>query len=173
MIGRIAITLCVLVGVASACPPPISETVVKTPSDDAQGVAVALAIMGASTLLFAITRRNAVRRTFATSRHRRESSLGLAQSIAQLQRMPVILVALACLGVLSQASLAWSVAPSIVFVICVATLWRLQHVLGLDDATVTSHGHFLFVERGGKLIGWVAAPPRQVSRAGVPVARTV
>lgn len=170
MIGRIAITLCVLGGVARACP---GGEMRSTPSDDAQGVAVALAIMGASTLFFAITRRNAVRRTFATSRRRRESSLGLAQSLARLQRMPVILAGLACLGVLSQVSLAWSIAPATIFVICVGTLWRLQHVLGLEDANVTSHGDFLFVEGGGRLVGWIAAPPRQVARAGVPTARTV
>jgi len=171
MVGRIAIALCLLTGVATACPPSRVETM--TPSDDAQGVAVALAIMGASTLLFAITRRNAVRRTYATSRRRRESSLGLAQSLARLQRVPALLGVLASLGVLSQVSLAWSVAPSIVLVICVATLWRLQHLLGLDDASVTAHGHFLFIEKDGRLAGWIAAPPRQVTRAGVPVARTV
>lgn len=172
MIGRIAIALCLLVGVATACPPSGAKTVM-TPSDDAQGVAVALAIMGASTLLFAITRRNAVRRTYATSRRRRESSLGLAQSLARLQRMPVLLVGLACLAVLSRVSLEWSVAPGIVFVICVGTLWRLQHVLGLEEGVVTAHGHFLFIEHDGKLTGWIAAPPRQVAQSGVPSARTV
>jgi hypothetical protein len=191
MIGRIAITLCVLVGVATACPPSDEElervatlqaeiqreklpaAAATSPSDDAAGVAFALGLMGASTLFFAITRRNAVRRTFVTSRRRRESSLGLAQSLARIQRVPVILLGLACLGVLSQVSLQWTVAPAILFVICVVTMWRLQHVLGLDAATVSSHGHFLFIEQGGKLVGWIAAPPRQVVRAAVPVARTV
>lgn len=169
MIGRIAIALCVLVNTAMACPPRRMADA----SDDATGVAIALALMGASTLIFAFTRSNAVRRTFASNRRRRESSLGLAQSLARLQRMPVMLVALGCLGVLSQVSLAWSLAPAIMFVICVVTLWRLQHVLGVDDATVSAHGDFLFVEQDGRLVAWIAAPARQVARVAVPEARTL
>ena len=66
------------------------------------------------------------------------------------------------------------VTPALLTAVGVVTLCRLQMLLGLraePALRVSAHGDFLFVARGRRLVGWVAAPPRLVARASrLPVA---
>lgn len=185
MVGRIAIILCLAVHAAAACPPASDEAerIDALRSDDAgdgdesRGLAMAVGLMGLSTLLFAITRRNAARRTFATSRRKVASSAELARALARLQRPRAALLAItsaAAIPVIAQLSfdvatrVAWSVAPTALLAIAIATLVRLERVLAIraeHALTTVAHNDFLYIARDGVLVAWIAAPARQVARA--------
>lgn len=207
MMGRAVLVLCMLVGVAHACPirfhseaeraefgrwyvkmrtADAAATMQLGPaasSDNSPGVAIALALMGLCGVAFVITRANAVRRTFATSHHLATADLELVQAVARRQRTRTTLFAAACAGVLPvilsvpmalEARAVLAVAPAMLFALAVVALCRLELLLGLHHEPtlrVLSHGHHLFVARGKRLVGWVAAPPGLVARAsGLPVA---
>lgn len=152
-------------------------------TDNSQGVAVAFALMGVCGLAYAITRANAVRRTFATSRLRVATELELLKSVARAQRRrTAVFAAFSALAAFAIGSLpidldtriVLGVTPALLMTIAIVTLCRLQMLLGLraePALRVSAHGDFLFVARGKRLVGWVAAPPKLVARAsGLPVA---
>lgn len=192
--GRAVLVLCLLTGAALACPDHPAETAsveVFTPdvkdmpsgSENMQGLAVAFALMGLCGFAFAITRGNAVRRTFATSHHMTNTDLEVIKAVARVQRRRVaafaggctlVLAGLAALPVPAEVRSLLSVTPSMLLAVAVVGLTRVQLLLGLEHEPtlrVLSHGHHLFVARGTRLVGWVAAPPNLVARAsGLPVA---
>lgn len=150
---------------------------------DAQGAAIAFALMGLCGFAFAVTRANAVRRTFATSHHMDASSLELLKRVAQAQRFrtavftgvcALVLLVVARLPVELDALVGLVVTPAMLMTIGIVALCRLQLLLGLREEPqlrVLAHGHHLFAARGKRLVGWVAAPPSIVARAsGLPVA---
>ena len=152
-------------------------------TDNSQGVAVAFALMGVCGLAYAITRANAVRRTFATSRLRVDTELDLLKSVAREQRRrtavfaaasALVLFAIGSLPLELDTRVVLIVTPALLTAVGVVTLCRLQMLLGLraePALRVSAHGDFLFVARGRRLVGWVAAPPRLVARASrLPVA---
>ena len=152
-------------------------------SSDAQGVAVAFALMGLCGFAFALTRANAVRRTFATSHHLAESDLELLKSVAHAQRTRTTWFAALCAGAVfvatslplePSARAVLALTPAMLLAISLVALCRLQLLLGLraePGLRVRSHGHHLFASRGKRLVGWVAAPPSLVARASrLPVA---
>lgn len=152
-------------------------------SSDAQGVAVAFALMGLCGFAFALTRANAVRRTFATSHHLAESSLELLENVARAQRSRTSWFAALCAGLVlvatslpiaAETRAVLAITPAMLFAISLVALCRLQLLLGLrpePGLRVRSHGHHLFASRGNRLVGWVAAPPHLVARASrLPVA---
>lgn len=192
--GRAVLVLCLLTGAALACPDHPDETAsaeaftpdVKDMADgnnNMQGLAVAFALMGLCGFAFAITRGNAVRRTFATSHYMATSDLEVMKAVAAVQRRRVaafaagctfILAVLAALPIPAELRSVLSVTPSLLLAVSVVGLTRVQLLLGLEHEPtlrVLSHGHHLFVARGKRLVGWVAAPPGLVARAsGLPVA---
>jgi hypothetical protein len=207
MLGRAVFVLCVVAGTAAACPPSFAspeqearayaelQQVLKqqqlaaatTPLDDGvtdtQGVAVALMLMSLCGLAFAITRANAVRRTFATTRRFDEVDLLTLHAVARAQRSRTIGFLLVCTTALfGIASLPLSlegqvvlvVTPTMLLTIAIIALCRLQFLIGLRPEAFwrgTAHGHYLFVARGKRLVGWVGAPPKLLARAsGLPIA---
>ena len=150
-------------------------------SHDLVGVFVAAALMGVCALGFAVTRANAVRRTFATSKLLAESDLELLRSVAQIQRARLTWFVAACaLASTAGAALPLDSLPRLLilstavmlFGIGVFALSRYQLLLGLraePGLRVWSHGHFLFAARNGRLVGWATVPLVGVSR--IPVAK--
>jgi hypothetical protein len=150
---------------------------------DAQGAAIAVALMGLCGFAFVLTRANTVRRTFATSKHMADASLELVKSVARAQRKRAAVFAAVCVAAVLvvsglplpiEARAALAVPATLLLGISLVAICRLQLLLGLapePSLRVRSHGHHLFVSRGKRLVGWVAAPPRLVARAsGLPVA---
>jgi hypothetical protein len=201
MMGRAVFVLCLLVGAANACPPDVEgkaqlvahlEATAEPPAamlhstevnDDAQGLAVALALMGLCGFAFVLTRANAVRRTFATSRHMVESDLDVLKHVSEAQRGRTAAFVVVCAFVLAivtalplelGTSVMLSAPLTMLLAAGVIGLCRLQLLLELQpepSLRVMSHGHHLFAARGKRLIGWVAAPPSVVARASrLPVA---
>jgi hypothetical protein len=153
-------------------------------SDDARGAAVAVAFMGLCTLVYAVTRATAVRRTFVTSRHKVDASLELLHMIARRQLSRALVFAAAC--VLAGAGIArlplaldgrllLAVTPALMLVVALVSAWQLHRLLGLradPDLRVLAHGPFMYAARGERLVGWVSAPLALVARASdLPVAR--
>lgn len=182
MIGRILVLLCPDI-VATAASRPVID-VAATRSEDARGAAVAVAFMGLCTLVYAVTRATAVRRTFVTSRHKVDTSLELLQVIARRQRTRAVAFGAACvLAGLAISTLPFAldgrlllgVTPALMFMVALVSAWQLHRLLHLTpdpELHVSSHGPFMYAARGGRLVGWVAAPPALVARASdLPVAR--
>jgi hypothetical protein len=60
----------------------------------------------------------------------------------------------------------------IVAAVAACQLTMLMWLRPEPDLRVSTHGDYLFVSRGSRLIGWVAAPPRLLARAGsLPIAK--
>lgn len=176
MMGRIVIALCAFTSTALACPPQYG-------TDDTKGAAIGFALMGLCVVAYAITRGNAVRRTFATSRHLVDCELEKMKYVARMQRNRTAWFALGCLLLLTAISWldldlhaqVWlSVSPAIMFVFAAFAWCELQMLQWLQpepDLRVSSHGDYLFVSRGKRLVGWVAASPKLLARASaLPVA---
>ena len=212
MLGRAVLVLCFvvnLVGVAGACPPPIADPPDEQarfeaalaqamadarseapaaltdvdPGGDSRGIGIAFMLMGLCSLAFAITRGNAVRRTFATSRHFAAADLVQLQLVARAQRSRTIWFACACAVALGgiaalpievEAQIALVVTPTMLITISIIALCRLQLLLGLQPEPglrVMSHGPYLFAARGKRLVGWVGATPSMMARtSGLPTA---
>lgn len=180
MIGRIVVTSCE--EIAASADQTIQ--VAGSSSDDAQGAAVAFAFMGMCTVVFALTRAAAVRRTFATSCRRVATSVDLLHRVVRLQRtralMFVAFCVLACAAVAQLPfdpvhRVVFGLTPGLMLIVALASAWQLQRlssVTSARDLDVSSHGRFLYVARAGRLVGWVAAPPGLVARAtSLPRAR--
>ena len=155
-----------------------------TSSDDARGAAVAVAFMGLCTLVYAVMRATAVRRTFVTSRHKVDASLELFHVIARRQRTRSLAFAAACvlagvaiarLPFALDGRLLLGVTPALMFVVALVSAFQLHRLLGLraePGLRVMSHGPFMYAARGERLVGWVSAPPKLVARAShLPIAR--
>jgi hypothetical protein len=191
MMGRAVLVLLLLTGTALACPyafdagEPAPRTAaaltVGGAADDSQGAAIAL--MGLCGFAFALTRANAVRRTFATSHHMVDAELDLVKRVARAQRgrteLFVIACALAVAAIMSLplalgARAVLAMTPAMLMATGFVALCRLQLLVGLrpePQLRTMSHGHYLFAARGKRLVGWVAAPPALVARAShLPVA---
>lgn len=173
--------LCPDVVVANASP---RMSAMASSSDDARGAAVMFAFMGLCSLVYAVTRATAVRRTFVTSRRMVEAERTLLQLVARRQLWRALAFAAGCMIVGSAVSALpleldiraiLSVTPTAMLVVALVSARRLQQLLfvqGDADVQVTSHGHFLYASRDGHLLGWVAAPPKLIARATeLPVAR--
>lgn len=181
--GRAVSALCLLVPLTAAAE-PFTTTFAATPKelpDDFQGLAVAVALMGLCGVAFVLTRANAVRRTFATSRQLVPVEQALLEVVARAQRRRSVVFASACmLSVLAISALPIDLGartllmatPLLLLATTLFGLTRLQQLLEPDgELRVLSHGHHLFAARGKRLVGWVAAPPRLVARAShLPVA---
>jgi hypothetical protein len=181
MIGSLVL-LCPPVVASAASQPLLGAS--TSGSNDARGAALAVAFMGLCTLVFAVTRATAVRRTFVTSRHKVDASLPLLHVVARRQRSRTLVFAAAC--VLAGAAIArlpfdiegrmlLAVTPALMLLVALVGAWQLQRLLWLaPDRTlhVTSHGPFMYAARDGRLVGWVAAPTDLVAAASdLPVAR--
>jgi hypothetical protein len=90
MLGRVVLALVALTSPALASPAAYAS------SDDATGAAVAFGFMGMCLFAYAIMRGNAVRRTFATSRHLVDVELDVLRSVARVQRSRTIVLAAVC-----------------------------------------------------------------------------
>jgi hypothetical protein len=176
MMGRAVLVLCALTSTALACPSAYE-------SDDSTGAAVAFALMGLCVFAYAITRGNAVRRTFATSHHLVEVDLETMKRVAGLQRTRTGWVVLVCALLVSgfallpldlHARLWLSASPAIMFVVTAFAWCQLQMLLWLQPEPglrAASHGDYMFVSRGKRLVGWVAAPPSLIAKASsLPIA---
>src|SRR5690606_14297005 len=150
----------------------ITRTFTASPKDlpdDFQGLAVAVALMGLCGVAFVLTRANAVRRTFATSRRLVPVEQALLDVVARAQRRRSLVFAGACmLSVLAISALPLDLGartllmatPMLLLATTLLGLTRLQQLLEPDaELRVFSHGHYLFAARGSRLVGWVAAPP--------------
>ncbi len=159
-------------------------TEVATYSNDALGAAVAVAFMGLFSLVFAVTRATAARRTFATSRRKVAADLELLYLVSHTQRARALAfaavcalvgVAIASLPIALETRIALAVTPGLMMLVGLVSAWQLQKLLGVRadrDVRVVSHGEFLYAARGGRLVGWVSAPPRLVAHAtALPVAQ--
>ncbi len=174
MIGSLAI----LCPAAAFTTDPLSAS---APTNDALGAAVAFAFMGMCSLVFAITRATAARRTFATSRRKVAAERALLVAVARRQRGRALAFVAACIGaafavvtlpVALDIRLALSVTPALMAIIGLVSAWRLQTLLGASDVDVTAHGEFFYAARGARLVGWVSATPRLIARAmALPIAR--
>jgi hypothetical protein len=153
-------------------------------SDDARGAALAVAFMGLCTLVFAVTRATAVRRTFVTSRHKVDATLELLHVVARKQRSRALGFAAACLlagGAIARLPIdldgrrLLGVTPTLMLVVALVSAWQLHRLVRIApdrSLHVTSHGPFMYAARGTRLVGWVAAPPALVASASeLPVAR--
>jgi hypothetical protein len=176
MLGRAVLVLCALSSTALAAPSAYE-------SDDSTGAAVAFALMGLCVVAYAITRGNAVRRTFATSHHLVDIDLETMKRVARLQRGRTGWVVLACAVLVNVFALLpleldvrlWlSASPAIMFVVTAFAWCQLQMLLWLQPEPglrASSHGDYMFVSRNRRLVGWVAAPPSLIARASsLPVA---
>lgn len=162
----------------------LATSFVATPKelpDDSQGLAVAFALMGLCAFAFVLTRANAVRRTFATSRYLVPVDQALLTVVARAQRKRSVAFAAACMVtamIISALPLDLGArailmaTPMLLLATTLFGLTRLQQLLEPDaEVRVLSHGHHLFAARGRRLVGWVAAPPGLVARASrFPVA---
>ena len=195
MLGRAVFVLCLLTTGALACPPSpeeeaqynvdlvrvLAEEKAKAaedrPRDDSQGALVAFALMGLCALGFVITRSNAVRRTFATSRRLVDVELDVMKRVARIHRTRVAWFATIC-GLALYATTKAPLLPGVMFVLgttellmlgfAMFVLCRLQLLLALHpepELRVVSHGQFLFAARGNRLIDWVSASPALLARA--------
>src|SRR5688500_10994512 len=177
MMGRAVFALCVLPCLTAAAE-PITRALAATPKelpDDSRGLAVAFALMGVCAFAFVLTRANAVRRTFATSRRLVPVELALLTVVARAQRKRSIVFASACMvSVLAIAVMPLEIGartmlmatPMLLLGVTLFGLTRLQLLLDPDsELRVPAHGDYLFAARGTQLVGWVAAPPRLVARA--------
>jgi hypothetical protein len=182
-------TLEVMIGsvVILSCPPLVSAHVASVrgdPSEDALGAAVALAFMGASSLIFVVKRAMAVRRTFWSSRRKVDADRDLLRSAARHQRVTALAFTAACvIAMLSLAALPFArevrlvlgVTPALMLLAALAMLRRAHQVIAASadpQVRVSSHGHFLFAACGTRLVGWLAVPPRVVARVtALPVAQ--
>ena len=191
MLGRAVLVLCLLTGAALACPPEIETpqqdaelAAAAVAHDDSFGLIVAFTLMGFCALGFVITRGNAVRRTFATSRHFDVVELEVVKRVARIQRDRAALFALICAAVLygsTRLSLApgalffVSATPLLLLGIAMVAVCRLQVLMGLHAEPALrafSHGDYLFAARGTRLVDWVAASPGLLARASsLPAAR--
>ena len=65
-------------------------------------------------------------------------------------------------------------SPLLLLAVAVIALGQLQMLIALrpePELRIASHGHYLYVSRGRRLVGWVAAPPKLVARvSALPVA---
>lgn len=149
--------------------------------DDSHGFAVAFALMGLCAFAYVLTRANAVRRTFATSRYLVPVESALLAVVARAQRKRSVVFASACMvAVVLISSLPLDLgartmlmaAPVLLLGTALFGLSRLQLLLEPDaELRVLSHGHYLYAARGKRLVGWVAAPPKLVARASrLPIA---
>ena len=191
MLGRVVVVLCLLTGASLACP-PLDESrqqaaeieAAAAAHDDSFGLIVAFTLMGFCALGFVITRGNAVRRTFATSRHFDVIELEVVIRVARIQRNRAALFALVCAAVLygstrlplpPGALFFVSATPLLLLGIAMVAVCRLQVLMGLHaepPLRAFSHGDYLFAARGARLVDWVAASPRLLARASsLPVAR--
>lgn len=177
MLGRVVLVLCGLSSTALACP------TTRVASDDATGAAVAFGFMGMCLVAYAIMRGNAVRRTFATSRHLVDIDIDVLRRVARAQRARTavfgVVCAIACYAVaqlpLQVEARVWlGLSPLLLAAVAVISWCQLQVLIGLQpepSLRVVSHGHYLYVARGTRLVGWVAAPPKLVARVSpLPVA---
>lgn len=207
MLGRAVLVLCVLTGVAAACPirfntPEEKAQFVAVHAHDieqqraaaqmraaygngeADGISVAVFLMSFCGIALAVTRANAVRRTFATSKRLVETDLDVMRNVAQLQRKrAVCFVAASAVAAAAVASMPLPIGPQLLLLVTATMLFgasivalsRIELVLGLrsePSLRVLSHGEFLFVARDRRLVGWVAAPPHIVAAASrLPVAK--
>lgn len=156
-------------------------TEVATSSNDSLGAGVALAFMGVCSLVFAVTRATAARRTFATSRRKVPAELELLYLVARTQRARALMfaavcalagVAVAAMPIAYETRIALAVTPGLMMLVGLVSAWQLQRLLAEHDVRVTSHGEFLYAARDGRLVGWVSAPPRLVAHAtALPVAQ--
>src|SRR5687768_9146519 len=99
MMGAALFAFCLLMPLSPAAE-PITATFAATPKelpDDFQGLAVAIALMGLCGVAFVLTRANAVRRTFATSRRFDPVEPALLAVVARAQRRRNIVFATACM----------------------------------------------------------------------------
>lgn len=153
-------------------------------SDDSQGIAVAFALMGLCVLAYAFTRANAVRRTFATSRLFVDVEHDLLTLVARAQQFRTAMFAVACTASIAIIALlpielairtTLMITPTLLLVVALLAFVRLQTLVDLEPCPgvrVASHGHYLYVSRGTRLIGWVASPPRLIARASsLPTAK--
>jgi hypothetical protein len=176
MLGRVVLALCALTSPAFACPRAAT-------SDDATGAAVAFGFMGMCLFAYAIMRGNAVRRTFATSRQLIEVDIDVLRRVARAQQSRTAVLAAVCaLAVYAVAQLPLQVeariwlgaSPLLLLGVAIVSLCQLQMLIGLrpePELRVLSHGHYLYVARGKRLVGWVAAPPKLVARvSSLPIA---
>jgi hypothetical protein len=182
MIGSTLVLLCPPVVVSAASGPMLDTS--ATGANDARGAALAVAFMGLCTLVFAVTRATAVRRTFVTSRHQVDASLALLRVIARRQRSRALGFAAMCvLAGLACASLPFEietrmllgVTPTLMLAVALVSTWQLHRLVRIapdSSLHVTSHGPFMYAAHGRRLVGWVAAPPALVASASeLPVAR--
>jgi hypothetical protein len=184
MFGGIAIFLCPpVLAVAPTGSPPLIAAEAGT-SNDSLGAAVAFAFMGLCSLVFAVTRATAARRTFVTSRRKVTADLELLHLVARTQRVRALAFAAACalvalvianLPIAVETRIALSVTPGLMLMVGLVSAWQLHRLIGVRadrDVRVSSHGEILYAARDDKLIGWVSAPPRLVAHAtALPVAQ--
>lgn len=179
MMGRVVLVLCLFTSSGSACPPRYEQ-----PSDDATGAAIAFLFMGLCVIAYMVTRANAVRRTFATSRHLVEVNIDAMKRVAKVQRARAVVFAIACALVISaitwlpvhvEAKIWLAATPAILLVVAAVAACQLQMLMWLraePDLRVASHGDYMFVSRSSRLVGWVAAPPKLLARASaLPIAK--
>jgi hypothetical protein len=153
-------------------------------SDDARGAALAVAFMGLCTLVFAVTRATAVRRTFVTSRHKVDASLDLLRVVARRQRSRALAFAAACVVAMAlvarlpfelEARMLLEVTPALMLIVAFVSALQLHRLVRITpdlSLHVSSHGPFMYAARGGRLVGWVSAPLALVASASkLPVAR--
>jgi hypothetical protein len=153
-------------------------------TEDLRGLAVATAFMGLCSLVYAITRATAVRRTFATSRLREPTTFELFRAVVRRQRGRTLAFAAGCaLSGLAIARLPFAfdirllfgITPALMLSVAVVGAWQLHRLAGLrstPDLAVSAHGRFLFVARGPRLVGWVVAPLPLISAVStLPSAR--
>jgi hypothetical protein len=210
MLGRVVLVLCLIVGVAHACPPndearssadavnelpraaaasddatgaAVAFARAAVPSDDATGAAVAFGFMGMCLFAYAIMRGNAVRRTFATSRHLVDVDIDVLRRVARAQRARTgALAAICALAFYGAAQLplpvearVWlGLSPLLLLAVAVIALCQLELLIALrpePGLKIAAHGHYIYVSREKRLVGWVAAPPKLLARAtALPVA---
>lgn len=185
MFGGIAIFLCPpVLALAPTESPPLLAAADAGASNDSLGAAVAVAFMGLCSLVFAVTRATAARRTFATSRRKVAADAELLHLVVRTQRMRALAFAAGCaltavgifsLPIATETRAALSVTPGLMLLVGLVSAWQLQRLLGVRadrELHVSSHGEFLYAARNGRLLGWVSAPPRLVAQAtALPVAQ--
>jgi len=187
MLGRAVFVLCLLTAAAYACPSShdadAQALAQRTSSDDSRGLIVAFALMGLCGFGFIVTRSNAVRRTFATSRRLAEIDLDVLRRVAKIQRDRTVWFAGACTVAvwvtarlpLVPVALMWAVTTQlVVLAIAMIAMCRLQLLISLrpqPDLRAYSHGHYLYAARDNRLVEWVGASPKLVALASaLPIA---
>ncbi|HEY5950412.1 MAG TPA: hypothetical protein VIV40_33205 [Kofleriaceae bacterium] len=133
---------------------------------------------------FVLSRANAVRRTFATSKKLVDVDLDLIKGVARVERAGTLgyagvcalcLFAIASLPFDVEVRVVLSIAPTMLLVVAAVALYRVQRLLSIErgpDVRALSHGEFLFAARGKKLVGWVRALPDVIAHASsLPIAK--